>query len=556
MDDAMSDHLEKAMSRRGFLGGLGSSALALSVPPLASTLARPAVEALGLGPPQVDLRLVPSSHQILRQVEEMVDLGPRLTGNPAHRRWIDQLEDDFAATGMTVTRDHYTFTRWEAQSWSLTMLEGPGTGPVPVSSYFPYSGDTSPDGLVAPLVYLGPAPLPSISGNPLDLYTNTWAMNRWRKELADDVTSTAAGIPGGVQGRIVLMDATVPPLMAEDFYPFVTYADPHIPPTADYKRIWVVGAYIQNILTQLKSLGAVGAIFAMDASAANAAGQYTPYALPVFGIPALYVDRDTGTKLRKLANGTPHTRLTLVAQTFPNAPTDSLVGVMPGDGSTDEVMILNTHTDGQNAFEENGGIALRIAARYFAKLGPKARKRTFVWSAFSGHFGDGSLPQAQGFVDNHPDLVKRAAASFTAEHFGAMEWLDDARGYYPAGRPAFGSCWHSQTPIAVPLAQTMRQDRMSQQVAIRPIGDFMIAVGGPLHKAGIPTLSYITGPNYLVSIHQPTGHIDKLNPDFFRDEVIWMLDIVQRLDRMPAAVMKAGDSEVWANDGGALKNYP
>ena len=35
-----------------------------------------------------------------------------------------------------------------------------------------------------------------------------------------------------------------------------------------------------------------------------------------------------------------------------------LVGILPGDGSTDEVIILNSHTDGMNAFQENGGIAL------------------------------------------------------------------------------------------------------------------------------------------------------------------------------------------------------
>ncbi|HEV2370187.1 MAG TPA: hypothetical protein VGR90_09955 [Acidimicrobiales bacterium] len=485
----------------------------------------------------------------------MVDLGPRLTGNTAHRQWIDEIEADFQSLGMTTSRDHYTFTRWEAESWGLEVLEGSAAGPKPVSSYFPYSGGTHPAGLDAPLVYIGPAPLPSISGNPLDLYTNRWALERWRAELATDVRSSAAAIPGGVAGRIVLMDATVPPLMAEDFYPFVTYADPKIQITHDYKRIWIVGAYIQNILTELVSLGAAGAVFAMDASAANAAGQYTPYALPVFGIPALYVDRDTGTSLRAAAGSTPKTRLTLVSHTNQKAPTDDLVAIMPGDGSTDEVMVLNTHTDGQNAFEENGGVALRMAAHYFHALGPAARKRTLVFNLFSGHFGDGSLPQAQGFVNQHPDLVARAAASFTAEHFGATEWLDDARGYYPTGKAAFGSCWHSQTPIAIPLVETMRAEKLSQQVAIRPIGDFMIAVGGPLHKAGIPTLSYITGPNYLVSIERD-GHLDKLDPVFYRTEVIWMLDTIQRLDKIPAAVLKAGDTEVWANDGGALKNYP
>jgi hypothetical protein len=260
----------------------------------------------------------------------------------------------------------------------------------------------------------------------------------------------------------------------------------------------------------------------------------------------LYVDRDTGTRLRRLAAGTPRTRLTLTAQLDPKAPTDSIVGIMPGDGSTDEVLILNTHTDGQNAFEENGSVALVEMARYFKALGPKARRRTLVFSLFTGHFGPG-LPQAEGFVKNHPDLIARAAASVTVEHFGATEWLDDVRGYHPTGYNEMGAIWHSQTPIIAPTIEAMRADNFVRTSALRPAGDYMIAVGGPLHKAGVPSLSYIAGPNYLVALGD---HLDKLDPRLFRSELAWTADIVQRLDQLPAAALKAGDTAVSAQYGG------
>jgi hypothetical protein len=227
---------------------------------------------------------------------------------------------------------------------------------------------------------------------------------------------------------------------------------------------------------------------------------------------------------------------------------------MPGDGSTDEVLILNTHTDGQNAFEENGGIALTALARYFAALGPKARKRTLVFSAFTGHFGP-SLPQAQGFVDNHPDLIKRAAASVTVEHFGATEWLDNGRGYYASGLAETGAAWHSQTAIAVPLVESIRANSFQRTSALRPIGDYMVAVGGPFHKAGVPTVSYIAGPNYLVSLH-PNDHLDKLDTQRFALELRWFADLIQRLDQLPKAALQAGDTTVWGQDGGALKSLP
>jgi hypothetical protein len=542
-------------TRRTFLRSAGLGALALGgLPQLARASSALSLQSLA------DPRLLPGPHQIRSQVEAMCALGPRLTGSPAHMAWIDQLEQDWAAAGVTVTRDHFTFPRWLAESWSLDVLDGSGAGPVPISSYFPYTAPTSSRGVTAPLVYVGPVRLPSISGNPLDLYSNQWALERWRGQLADDLKAQLAAIPGGVAGKIVLLEAPVPPLAAGDFTPFLTYNQEPIGSQmvkdaySDYKRIWIVGAFIQYVLEAITQLGPVGAVFALDASRHNAAGQYTPYAQPQFKIPAVYVDRNTGARLRKLAQGTPRVNLTLTAQVSPNSPSDSLVGVMPGDGSTDEVLILNTHTDGQNAFEENGGIALTALARYFAALGPKARKRTLVFSAFTGHFGP-SLPQAQGFVDNHPDLIKRAAASVTVEHFGATEWLDNGRGYYASGLAETGAAWHSQTAIAVPLVESMRANSFQRTSALRPIGDYMVAVGGPFHKAGVPTVSYIAGPNYLVSLH-PSDHLDKLDTQRFALELRWFADLIQRLDQLPKAALQAGDTTVWGQDGGALKSLP
>ena len=548
-------------TRRRFLGRAGAGAVALA------GLRASNAQALGL-PTQlggVSLQssahpaLLPTPAQIRAQVEAMVGLGPRLTGSDPHNAWIDQLEQDWSDAGVSVSRDHFTFTRWLAQSWSLHLLEGAHSGAVPISSPFPYTAPTGPKGVSAPMVYVGPAPLPSISGNPLDLLSNRRALARWRKDLAAAVKAQLAAAPGGAKGKIVLMEAPVPPLMAGDFEPFVTYTQDRAlqygrDATNDYKRVWVVGAFIQYVLEAIEAAGPVGAVFILDASPKAASGQYTPYAQPLFSIPGLYVNRDTGRKLRAAAQGTPKARMRLLADVAPNTPSDSLVGIMPGDGSTDEVIILNTHTDGQNAFEENGGIALTAMARYFKALGPSARRRTLVFSAFTGHFGPG-LPQAQGFVHNHPDLIKRAAASVTVEHFGATEWLDNARGYYATGLAEQGSAWHSQTGIVVPLVESMRANNFYRASALRPVGDYMIAVGGAFHKAGVPTISYIAGPNYLVDL-APNNHLDKLDTNQYAMQLRWLADITQRLDKLPKAFLQAGDTTVWANNGDSLTAIP
>jgi hypothetical protein len=221
------------------------------------------------------------------------------------------------------------------------------------------------------------------------------------------------------------------------------------------------------------------------------------------------------------------------------------VGILPGDGSTDEVMILNTHTDGQNAFEENGGVALVHLARYFAGLPRGQRlKRTLVFSAVSGHFAGPALPQTRGFIDRHPDLVKRAAASVTLEHLGASEWVDDARGYHPTGRPDMFVIWHSQTGITGPVVESMQANDLVHSRALRPAGDYMIAVGTAFNESGVPTVSTIVAPNYMVS-WADDGHLDKFLPDRAAREVRWAADLVTRLDSIPAAQLAAGDSTVW-----------
>jgi hypothetical protein len=479
-----------------------------------------------------------------RDVKHMVDLGQRYPGNDAHNEFIDWLDRGFRSAGLQMLpRDPFPFTCWLAKDWSLEVLEGPGRGVVPVAAYQPYSGNTPPSGVVGELAYLGAVPPLALSGDPQDTLTLRAAVDRLKGELADWAAAAAAGVPGGVAGKIVLVDAQTLPLTENDFAPLTTYAhDPGASPTAtpNFKRLALSLIPAASIFAQA---GAAGYIVTLDASDAMAAGTYGPYGSAITGLPGLLVGRDTGAKLRGYAQSRPKTRLTLTA-TVAKSTTDQLVGILPGDGSTNEVMILNTHTDGQNAFEENGGIGLVWLARYFAQL-PKSRrlKRSLVFSAVSGHFAGPALPQTRGFIDRHPDLVARAAASVTIEHLGASEWVDDARGYHPTGRPDMFVVWHSQTGIAGPVVESMIANDLRHSRALRPAGDYMIAVGTAFNESGVPTVSSIVAPNYMVS-WADNGHLDKFLPGRAAREVRWAADLVTRLDSIPAAQLAAGDSAV------------
>ena len=517
----------------GLGGALGGVAKAAGVVP-------PALAGRG----GVDPRLLPSGGDMYRDVKYMVDLGQRYCGNDAHNAFLDWLERGFRSAGVQMLpRDAFPFTCWLADSWSLEILEGVGRGKVPVAAYQPYSGNTPQSGVVGELAYLGAVPPLALSGDPQDTDTLRAAIERLKGELADWAKAAVAGVPGGVAGRIVLIDAQTLPLTEDDFAPLTTYANPpgeSTVGTPNFKRLALSLIAPASVFAQA---GAAGYIVTLDASDAMAAGTYGPYGSAITGLPGLLVGRETGAKLRRWAQSTPKTRLTLTATVKPST-THQLVGILPGDGSTDEVIVLNTHTDGQNAFEENGGVGLVHLARYFARL-PKSRRlrRSLVFSATSGHFTGPALPQTRGFIDRHPDLVARAVASLTIEHLGASEWLDDARGYHPTGRPDMFVIWHSQTGIAGPVVESMIANDLRHSRALRPAGDYMIAVGTAFNESGVPTVSSIVAPNYMVS-WADNGHLDKFMPDRAAREVRWAADLVTRFDSMSAAPLAAGDSTV------------
>lgn len=532
-------------SRRELVGrGLAASAMfgLASVP-----AARAMLPAVLAGTGSVDSRLLPTATDMYRDVKHMVDFGQRLPGSDPHNAFIDWLDAGFRSTGLQMQpRDPFPFTRWLAQNWSLEVLEGPGRGRIPVAGYYPYSGNTSSAGVTAPLVYVGPAPPLALAGDPQDTASLRTAIERLKGELADWAQAAIAGIPGGVAGKMVLFDGQTLPLNERVFAALTTYDyDPGVPPTAtpNFKRMALSLLAPGSVFA---AAGATGLLITLDASPAAAAGTYGPYGSAITGLPGLLLDRDAGGRLRTYAKGNPRVRMTLTADVRPSS-TDQLVGTLPGDGSTNEVMIVNTHTDGMNAFEENGGVGLVHLARYFSRL-PKGRrlKRSLVFSAVSGHFAGPALPQTRGFIDRHPDLVARAAASVTIEHLGCSEWLDDARGFHPTGGPDMFVIWHSQTGIAAPVVETMKADDLRHSRALRPAGDYMIAVGTAFNESGVPTVSSIVAPQYMVSWAE-NGHLAKFMPERAAQEVRWAADLITRLDSIPAAQLAAGDSTAWRN---------
>jgi len=426
--------------------------------------------------------LLPSQKSVWDDQVWMAKLGPKYTGNKAHTTFVDFLADEFRKTGCEVARDRYTLPRWDAKRWQIEVAPASGARfKAPVTSYFPYSGQTPAAGVTGELAFAGSSPRFSLDN---------------------------------LRGKVALVDfATAPREWARVYKPWGLH-----PADAQFPTVYKPARGGVNDLTQFQKAGAVAVILAWtDISDANAADQYTPFSRPPQGIAGLYVGKDTGAQLKTLAASGATVTVVLEADTFPDTPTDTVIATLPG-AATDEVVIVNTHTDGPNATEENGALGLLALARYFSKVPKSERRRSLVFPMTTGHFAGPWVPSIRGFIEKHPDTIKRAVAAVTVEHLGCREWMDDAAMRYAAtGRNEWSIAITPDEKMGTALVRAL-DGSVDRAAVVNPVNGGWLGEGSSLSRAGIPTIGYIPQPNYLLA-GPADGCIDKLSPELMYSQI-------------------------------------
>lgn len=439
--------------------------------------------------------------------QQLAERGPRFTGNAAHREFVDKLQAHLENIGLTVHRDELHFRRWEATRWELR-LHGIKSDEeiLPVAYYYPYSGETSPQGVTGELVHCGGA-----LGN----------------------YSQAAG-------KIAVVEASI--------LPFPTLLLRRRSGTLPFVLINPTLGSILNPpdLTTAARAGVLGVICVWrNCSADNAAYQALPFLQPYQGCPGLWVDGKTGDKLIAQAKKGARATLVLEAEVTENAPTHTLWAELPGQ-NPNETVIVNTHTDGPNLCEENGGLALLALARSFAAKPVSERQRSLLFVFISGHFRIPELavdPERQAtstWLAQHSDLWdgkeghRHAVAGVTLEHLGAMEWSDDkARSRYaPTGRPDYELIYTGNEEMERIYQSASRLQTVRRPVTLRPAYDLYLGEGAALYHKGMPTISLVPGPTYLCAA-RPDGNIGKVDATLAHQQLQTFARVLEEIDRTP-----------------------
>lgn len=446
--------------------------------------------------------LLPSRKEIWDQQVWMAMLGPKYTGNQAHTTFVEFIATELHKAGLEVERMHYTFPRWDARRWNLTIAPSSGASfKAPVTSYFPYSGETPAAGVTGDLVFAGTNPAFTLDG---------------------------------VQGKVALVDfATSVRQWSKVYRTWGTN-----PPGEMFPASLKPARGAVNDLTVFRKAGALAVILGWtDVSDANAADQYTPFSRPPQGIPGVYVGRETAARLKGLAASGAKATVVLEATTTPDTPTDTLIATLPGT-SSGELIIVNTHTDGPNATEENGALGIIALARYFSRLPKSARPRTMVFPLTTGHFAGPWVPSIRGVIDKRPDLISHAVAALTVEHLGCLEWMDDASGHYRAtGKNEWAVAITPNKPLGEVFVDAEKGSR-DRAAAVNPVAGGWLGEGSALSRAGIPTIGYIPQPNYLLA-GPADGCLGKLSPELMHSQIEVFAKVLHGLHTMDAKTLKA-----------------
>ncbi len=438
-------------------------------------------------------QFLPSS-QMRQWHVELDAMGLRATGSQAHDAYIDRLHDRLVQAGVKDVRyEDVEMRRWTPTAWGLVV----GDEVMPVPAYIPYTGVTPKDGVAGELAYLSEAQVGVIVG---------------RRPGSTELLA-------GLAGKIVVAETPVLPTKAGMFTELAidTYdRGPRLLPTEPYRRSWI-SLVAPALLEALEPVGARGLVVITADSLQPKYGKiYGPYDAVFRELPGLYVDKAVGRKLQAAAGRL--ARLTLKATIEP-AKTRNLVGVIPG--RSDELVVLNSHTDGTNGVEDNGPDVVVDIAQYLARLPRESLPRSIMIMLSAGHFAGGNA--IKDFLRRHADdgLLNRINCVVTIEHLGLQEWVfNDAGELEPTGRNELAALFTPEIPALVTAAKAWAVNAdASPTYVIPPIhpdadgsaneavwpgeGQYFWGLGG------IPTINYITGPACLLNYDIETvGYVD------------------------------------------------
>ncbi|WCB95132.1 hypothetical protein DSM104299_03874 [Baekduia alba] len=453
--------------------------------------------------------------------------GARPTGSVAHEQFVDWLEARLRRIpGVRLREQRFTIRRWTAQTSTLQLRVGDRAVALPVAGPVPSSGATGAAGVTAPLVV-----------------------------VADDAPISAAT----AAGKIVVREAP------RGSVPLNVFANPLLS-WAEYDPTHMIdqaGTYQGDFMNYDKRLqdmqdadraGAAGIVFLKDLPRAQIVGHDEPYEGLAYKTPGLWLGSDESKAIRDAlaGGGQPQATITLRATTRP-VTTRTLLATIPG--ASQQRLVIDSHTDGTNAVEDNGPIAMLTMARYFAGLPRGCRAKTIELAFSTAHFyqrvkgpdvhvRDGGSEQVAEQLDRDYDKGT-VDAVVVLEHLGALEYAVQPRPdgigmtLRRTGKPELALVGVSDSPKLVSAVQDeVRRYDLRRTALLKgadapgdhvPVHCSFGGEGTPYNRHLLPTVATIAAPQTL---YDPGWGLEGIDFGLMRRQVLAYTSLLRRLDGM------------------------
>lgn len=461
-----------------------------------------------------------SRDEMLEGMHTMNSFGTRLTGSDGHTAFINWLKKEISDMGIQIFSDPFYFRRWDEKRTSIEIFDGDEKIDIPVSSAYPYSGETTADGITEELVYV--------------------------KDLTDIPKTT---------GKIAVFEVAnvnfIPSEIAFDkrsSYP----EDVVLPKKYEGPVITSFVQCFYGIVSKLSKAKAVILIW-KGLHDDCVKGQYLSFIMDYQKMPMLWVNETNGQRVIEAAKEHKKAKFVLEAELKENAFTESFYCILDGKDPKENV-IVNTHTDGTNCVEENGAIAL---LQLMKNMKDRELERTHIFVFTTGHFRlprfedirTGAFQSASRWLAMHRDLWDgkgnhfKCVANLTVEHLGCKEWREVDGEYKYTGEQEVELVYTGNKFMDKLYIDTVKERKNIRTMTLRGHNALHFGEGQNFFTMGIPEISLVPAPYYLCVISD-THEMEKFDIDLMTEQTETFARLIEKIEHISAKEM--GRSELYS----------
>lgn len=452
-----------------------------------------------------------SKDEMLNGMYKMNSFGTRLTGSRGHNDFINWLKDEITKMKLPIYSDPFYFRRWEEKSSSIEIIDGNEKINIPVSSAYPYSGETSAEGVTEELVYVKSIKdIPKTTGK-IAVF-NIANVNFLPSEIAFDKRSS-------YPENVVLEKK---------------YEGP------------VITSFVQcfyGIISKLTKAKAVILIW-KGLHDEMIEGQYLSFIMDYQKIPMLWVNETNGKTVIEAAKKHKKAKFVLESEIDEHAFTESFYCILEGRNKKENI-IINTHTDGTNCVEENGPIAL---LQLIKNLKDQPLERTHIFVFTTGHFRlphfedrrTGSIQATSRLLAMHRELWDgkkdhfKCVANLTIEHLGCKEWRNIDGEYKYTGKPEIDLVYTGNKFMDKLYIDTVKGRETVRTMTLRGHNFLHFGEGQNFFTMGIPNISLVPAPYYLCAVSD-SHEMEKFDIDLMYEQTETFAKLIEKLECISAS---------------------